>query len=74
MLPDTKDVFDFAKVHDGTLAYCTVRHIGKQLLLLAPQDEIRIERLQHTDRDGTSGMSLCMTIQSQNREYTTWQA
>ena len=57
-LPETKNVFDFAKVHDGTLAYCTVWDITKQLLLLAPQDESHIERLQHTDRDGTSGILL----------------
>jgi hypothetical protein len=58
VLPETKDVFDFAKVHDGTLAYCTVWDITKQLLLLVPQDEIHIERLQHMDRDGTSGILL----------------
>ena len=56
--PETKDVFDFAKVHDGPLVYCTVWDITKQLLLLVPQDEIHMGRLQHTDRDGTSGILL----------------
>jgi hypothetical protein len=65
VLPETMNVFYLPKVHDGTLAYCTIWHIAKQLLLLVPQDEIHIERLQNTGRDGTSGMSLWMTIQSQ---------
>ena len=36
---ETKNVFDFAKVREGTLAYCTVWHIAKQLLLMVTQDE-----------------------------------
>eukprot|EP00974_Lingulodinium_polyedra_P069888 6762997-Lingulodinium_polyedra.AAC.1 len=57
-LPETENVFDFSKAGDGTLAYCTVWHLSKHLLMLVPGDEICIGRMKHQDRDDNRGILL----------------